>query len=201
MTRKLTSLLLLTLLFAGCNNAELPALPQDTGVDAGNEHDHDDHSDVIQLGDARAVQSFFGGDTATLNRDRPFEQLGLMLSSDAPPVLEYRASQGGWQRAEVIWSEAPLYNARILLEEPVRRLELRGEGLNSLQIEFYEEATETLATLARDLPFETPKKDEFIPQVAPSSLVVSRAAWGARSPGKVCGSPHTPYRMGRFTTR
>ena len=195
MMRKLTSLLLLTLLFAGCNNAELPALPRDTGVDAGNEHDHDDHSDVIQLGDAGAVQAFFEAGKAELTRDRPFEQLGLMLSSDSPPMLEYRAAQGAWQRAEVTWSEAPLYNARIILEEPVEELELRGGGFNSLRIEFYEEATKTPHLLARDLPFEMPEEGGLGLQVAPSSLVVSRAAWGARDPGKVCGSPHIPYRV------
>lgn len=189
--RKRTLLLLLTLIFAGCNEAELPAPSQDAPANAG--HDYSDHNHGIQLGDAEAVRAFFAGGVATLTRDVPFEQVGLMVRSSSPPVLEYRTSPGAWQRAEVTWSEAPLYNARILLE-PTKRLELRGEGLDSLKLEFYEEATETPNTLARDLPFETPEEG-LGSQAAPSSLVVSRAAWGARSPSKVCGSAHTPYRM------
>lgn len=95
-----------------------------------------------------------------------------------------------WAPAELTWAETPHFNARISLPQKATRLELRGgEGLSYGLIDFYAEAV-TLRRLARNLPFATP---DLGVQAAPS--VVSRSAWGARDPGKVCGDNHTPDRV------
>ena len=185
------SLLFLIALLASCNSTQLPPTAHSPSeADMGDEHDH---GDVISLTNPRAVRTFFQGGVAKLNAHEPFEQLGFMITSEAPLKLEYRTSQGAWQAAEVTWQEAPLYNARIILEHPTQTLELRGGDFDTLRLEFHEKATQNSGLLARDLPFE--KAPTLDSQVAPSSLVVSRSQWGARDPSKVCGKAHTPYRM------
>ncbi len=187
--RTLVPALLTALLLVSCNTTQPFHNDSAAAPDMGDEHEHS-----VFLENPDAVKAFFSTGIAKLTLDEPFEQLGLMLSSDTTPKLEYREEQGDWRTAEITWSEAPLYNARIILKDPVRELELRGNGFNNLSIEFYEQATSNPELLARDLPFEE-APEGLGAQTAPSSLVVSRYKWGARDPGKICGSPHTPYRM------
>lgn len=187
--RKRTLLLLIPLFFVGCNT-QLPQTAHDAVVDAGDDHDHG-----VSLADPEAVRGFFGDGVAELDSDEPFEQVGFMLTASAPPVLEYRTARGNWQPVQLTWSEVPFYNARIILQEPVTRLELRGgEGIDALSLEFFATAVSDPTRLARSLPLESAPHG-LERQTAPSSLVVSRYGWGARDPGKVCGDVHTPYRM------
>ena len=49
------------------------------------------------------------------------------------------------------------------------------------------------APLARDLPRVAWRPSAAA--LAPSDLVVGREGWGARDPGKICGSVVEPYRV------
>ena len=156
----------------------------------------DSHHGITTLSNSAAVKRFFARG-ARIDAEETFRQVGLMITADKAPALRYRVqgvdgSWTNWAKAELTWSEAPLHNARILLDSEATALELRGaRSSNALMIELFAEALGSVGPLARDLPLAEASLD---PQFGPS-WVVTRSAWGARNPGKVCGSSHRPNKV------
>ena len=190
---KLLILLLVTLggLLAACGT-DTPQQPADPGVSA----EGDEHAHVTELASNDAVRELFAGGAARIADKHAFRQVGFMMTSSEPPALQYRVPEesgwSAWADTEVTWSDGEFHNARILLDAPTTAVELRGaENASYLMIELFAEVEASLDTLARDLPLE---KEGLEPQFGPS-WVVSRSAWGARNPSKVCGSSHRPDRM------
>lgn len=176
----------LALLLASCS-----PLNTDEGS-PGIEDGHGDHRAVIALSSDELKQRFKQG-SAQFEIGKAFQQIGFMLTAKQTPRLDYRVQLAdgtltSWQDVEVTWSEAPLHNARILLEQPATKLELRGgELLSTMQLEFSEKAAANLGPLARDLPFET----ESLESQAGPSWIISRAQWGARQ--TKCTTNERPY--------
>ena len=180
-----------------------------------DDHAGHDHTLGIRqiIRDAHQQPGDIPSDASThLTFERPIMQVGLWLDGDAPESLEYRVRGldgvwSSWSSPEVTWSEEIFHVARAILTEPAVEIEFRGgASLTSASAEFYHEVLANPDRLAVDLPLET-AEDTGTPQlddgdlrtrsqkIAPASLVISRANWGARSPNKICGSVVNPYRM------
>lgn len=127
-----------------------------------------------------------------------FQQLGLVYDA-VEPGIDYRVRNldgwSSWKSAEVTWSEGKHRVARILLDSPAQAIELRPHAvLEDGRADFHKEIVAS-QILARDLPLEEPVLTPVLNAIAPRSLVIPRAEWGARNPDKVCGVAHDPYRM------
>ncbi len=153
----------------------------------------------------------------------PFMQVGFIFDAE-DPAIRFRVldtmtrTWTDWDDAEITWTEDIHHVGRIILTSPASAIEIQRTGpVIDGKLEFMPEVYAT-DRLARDLPFETefdtqilreatqtPPTLQRLPDgsqlrtqhqaVAPSSLVISRSGWGARNPGKICGSAHNPYRM------
>lgn len=186
--------------------------PEPTRLAPLDDHAGHDHTLGIRqiIRDMRTQPGDIPSDTSThLTFEQPIMQVGLWLDGEAPEELEFRTRGidgvwSEWSSAEVTWSEDRFHVARAILAVPALEIEFRaGASLENATAEFYHEVLANPERLAVDLPLETP--DEIDPDsgalrtrgqaLAPASLVISRAQWGARSPDKVCGSVVTPYRM------
>ena len=180
------------LLISACNS---PKTQQDSTLP--REAEGHDHSDFTTLtGDEIIARSKQGA--VQFEADEPFKQVGFMLTTQQVPKLKYRVQLAdgtltAWEDVEVTWSEASLHNARILLEQSATKLQLKGgESVDTLQLEFSEEVTANLGTLARDLPVET----ESLETQAIPSWIVSRSQWGARTTRCTGQRPrHTPDKI------
>jgi hypothetical protein len=132
-------------------------------------------------------------------------QVGLYIDGDAAPLMFRalerdlrRATWTEWAPVELTWSEPPLHVGRLLLSRPAERVELRGVGgLQALSAELFEEIRAPLdRPLARDLPVIGGGPLGVLRQrLMPDDMVISRADWGARDPGRICGDVVAPYRM------
>lgn len=148
------------------------------------DHSMDDHEVIRQLGTASHAE---------VRSETPFRQVGLMADSHSA-TFEYRIEgTNEWRPVEITWSEGVHLVGRAVLDEEATAIELRSDRpWEFANVQLYEEVVAS-STLARDLPFET--IDVNPSAVAPADLVIPRAAWGARSPDKICGSVVSPYRM------
>ena len=143
---------------------------------------------------------------------QPVLQAGLLLEGPKPRSLQWRARglDGVWTRwapAEITWSEDELHVGRLLLGQPATELEWRGgQGLTHATVELSGELVARPARpLTRELPVERPTPAAIEDHddgrrttrqaIAPASLVIPRADWGARNPDKICSSVVTPYRV------
>ena len=199
--------LLVTAWACNDNALELPAEGEESYVEEDS-HDHQ-HWEVIAMDNEEAVVDAFADGAATFRPDHEFHQVGLLMDGELGEELRFRARdlQGqwsAWEAVEVTWTEDEYHVGRIILGGEADRLELDGAlGLENLMLEFYDEVMATQDVLTRELPLVTDTEEEeegddirtVHQQVAPSSMVVSRAGWGARHPSKVCGGAHNPYRM------
>lgn len=145
---------------------------------------------------------FSGGDSEFVATDSgAFEQVGLILVGGPEDVrLELHDGRewGEPVRPEITWREGELRIGRLILDAPHAGARLvDGGAYAEAQLQLYPVA---LARpdwpLARDLPTVTNGADagEFRTnrqQLLPD-WVVTREAWGARDPSRVCGSDHTP---------
>ncbi len=192
MTRyALIALTLLALVPAGC------APPLDVEPSSADELDgHIEHLDDVEI-EARTANG-----AVTIAGVAPFRQVGLLVETDAD-ALPVRVSHDGiWSEptpAEITWREGPLVVARVVLDAPADAFELlRPDELDAVSVQLYPEVRARLDwPLAREMP---PANDADV--VADGALrrvrqllpgfVITRSAWGARDPSRVCGSPHTP---------
>lgn len=128
----------------------------------------------------------------------PFAQVGWLMDGDDPYAVSYRVRRegtwGDWKRLEPTWHEAPATVGRVFIDPPAEMFELQGppDAITFASFAFYHERAADPDRLTRDLDFETPEeaKSATLP-----AWVIRRAGWGARNPGRVCGSAHTPRRM------
>lgn len=136
--------------------------------------------------------------------EQPVWQVGLLLDGEPdmsePPVMwRARGVDGlwtGWHTAEITWQEDRLSVGRIAFAEPGTDIELRlSSTLSGATVELFEELRARGETLARDLPFASDTLLTRTQGLAPASLVIPRADWGARSPDQICGSVVAPYRV------
>ena len=221
----LIGLLALVVGAAGCNvDAEAPGEPSEGDASQLRFHDgnyndavdgpHADHSGgalySLTLPDAESVREYFEeGQTARIDIDKPFEQVGLRLNAESINGLSFRAKRadGQWTEAnpvDIYFSEETLHNGLILLDEPAVSIELAGaEGLDFVHIDFFEEIIARDGLIrsggptvdAADLPGDDDELSTVQQAVAPSDLVTSRSGWNATNPGNVCGNVVDPYRM------
>ncbi|MBA2661507.1 MAG: N-acetylmuramoyl-L-alanine amidase [Bradymonadaceae bacterium] len=199
------------ILTAGCGDANLAA-PQP--VEPLGAHGDHSHNDTLSLADAEAISDAFASGKATFARETAFQQVGLIIDGALAPEPLYRVqwldnSWSEWAELEVTWSEVNYHVARILLNASAKTLEFQQAGdLTAFHMEFSETVVANRETLTREMPLESEVSDTVYLEdeedddlrsaqqgLAPSSLVISRTSWGARSPGKVCGEVHRPYRM------
>ncbi len=151
---------------------------------------HDDHDHGGPLA------HFSGAELAAgVRLDGDAAQVGLMLDGD-PAGLAWRAvwADGGeseWAPVEITWSEGRLHVGRVVLPRRAVSVALRGgAGLDVARVELYDERRAGDGPLTRELPYGTRRQ-----ALAPRDLVIPRAEWGARDPGRVCGDVVAPYRM------
>jgi len=165
--------LLLSLAFATACNLEAPP----------SNHDHSaPRTHTLLVGTSASFQS------------EPFQQVGFFVDT-AGSNLEVRIDGGAWQPVDITWSEGIHKVGRVLLDSPATQMELRSEQPWSFAtVEFYDHIVAT-DVLTRDLPKARPEFASNMSALAPATLVIPRAAWGARDPNKVCGVAHVPYRM------
>lgn len=173
----------------------------------------DDHvHQSLTLPDRDSARRFFGEQgRALLEYPDPFQQVGLRLLASSVEDLSFRSfdeetqNWGAWEKVEIYWTEGALHNGLILTEKPVQSIELRGgESIEFAHLEFFDTIRARPVLLrshsdGQDLrrPVESEEEDlrSLSQAVAPSSLVTSRAGWGATNPNKICGNVIAPYRM------
>ncbi len=168
-----TILALLICVFAtACNLDEPPST-----------HDHS----------APRTQTLLVGTSASF-QSQPFQQVGFFVDT-AGSNLDVRIDGGPWRPVHITWSEGIHKVGRVLLDSPATQMELRSDKPWSFgTVEFYDDIVAT-DVLTRDLPKAQPEVVSGLSALAPATLVIPRAAWGARDPNKVCGVAHVPYRM------
>ncbi len=192
---------------SGCEPGDLDGSPEGEAYGAGGGESGQEAWTTVSLAERGELQESFASGEVLIEPDvESFMHVGVLLDGELSGDLEYRVYQDGWSdfgEVEWTWVEDRYHVGRILLDEPAVALELRVDGATSaealeyLALEFYEEAYRA-EVLTRDLPVVGIEEDEeadvaTVQQaVAPSSLVISRAAWGARYPNRVCGSTHSP---------
>lgn len=207
---------------AGCSNSSAPEFSEaELSAAESPVLDHV-HNELILLENSAAVaQAFQKAGVAHYQQETPFQQVGLFYRAQSGEALQWRVrftdgKWGAWAAVEVTWQEDDLHVGRVILEREAMELELRGAtGMRWAQVEFFDKVVARRdGVLARDLPFAKPEEDRLIvdsevlaehvdlgdfattrQKVAPRSLVIPRSEWGARSPGKICGSVVAPYRM------
>jgi hypothetical protein len=165
---------------------------------------HGDGAELSLLGaPARALLE--GSEAMRISGPTTFRQVTLMFDADDATGLELRAEIDGtwttWSPVEVTWSEGRHHVGRVFLPAPARAAELRGaRGADFARIDLHPEVVARNDFLARDLPFEQLEGERLGDHFAVQhgyipGWVVTRAAWGARDPSKVCGSAHSPNVM------
>lgn len=183
MTRKISSLLTIILAIGvvACQNDSSPYdVEPASAAHAGHLH-------------VETRSSFVG---EVFERGENFEQVGLMFTGSRSPSLAWSRDGQNFQPVEITWTEGRRHVARVLLEQPAERIHIRSQTpLGEATFEFYPEKQAEKDLLAREMPFATYESREVLTGIAPRSLVIPRAEWGARNPNKVCGSSHEPYRM------
>jgi hypothetical protein len=167
-----TLALLICVFVTACNLDEPPS-----------NHDHS----------APRTQTLLVGTSASFQSE-PFQQVGFFVDT-AASNLDVRIDGGAWRPVDITWSEGIHKVGRVLLDSPATQMELRSEKPWSFgTVEFYDDIVAT-DVLTRDLPKARPEFGSNLSALAPATLVIPRAAWGARDPNKVCGVAHVPYRM------
>src|SRR5690554_809410 len=209
-------------LAVGCSNSSQPVVTEaQLAAEESPTLDHT-HPELVVLDGVKAVEAAFDGDRARFVQEKPFRQVGFFYRSEnGNGGLDWRVrSTSGkwsdWAPVDVTWEEEDLHVGRVLLDQEALEIELRDSaGLQSAHIEFYEEVVANTTQLTRDLPFAKASDDgaaidlsagvKPLPAdnggdfrtvgqaVAPSSLVVPRSGWGARSTN--CSGSHSPNRM------
>lgn len=166
-------------------------------------HDHERQPTLIIRDGAIEPSLRREDDITSLSSVKPFRHIGLLLDGLDPRALELRTRSvegvwSVWRPIELTWSEGLHHVGRALLLEPSVEVELRGgDGLTSVSAQLYDQWPQQPNRLARDLPLVAlPSRDGVrVQALAPANLVIPRAEWGARDPGKICGDVVAPYRM------
>jgi uncharacterized protein (TIGR03382 family) len=196
----LVAVALSLLVVTGCSKSSTSE-PDPNQTEQGQGHLHAERIETFEAHPQLATGH------AVLERHDTFEQVGFHYTTESLETPRYRVRYtdgqwGDWKELNVTWSEGQFRVARILLDEEAEALELdRAEGILSGKIEFYEDVVARANVLTRELPLagvpgaSTAGEALARQQVAPASLVISRAQWGARDPDRICGSSHDPYRM------
>ncbi|TVR00642.1 MAG: hypothetical protein EA398_11015 [Deltaproteobacteria bacterium] len=133
---------------------------------------------------------------AAFHPEHPFAQVSYLIDGTDVFALEYRLRRGddwsAWDSLEITWNEEQAAVGRLFLDDPALAFEVRGpEGaVDFASFEFHEEIVADPDVLTRNLPVEVEDKSASLP-----GFVVTRAQWGARNPGRLCGSAHTPRRL------
>lgn len=211
---------LVPLLFLGaCAASDEGTLPAVSAEPAIQEpHDQGDtHGHVLALLSADEVAAAAVNGTIELTQDEPFRQIGFMYDREPAGALQVstRDQDGIWSTPQPItltWREGVVHVGHFL--PPIDATAVRivdADGVSFLRTEFYEEvlvpehlrsATTALpqgpvatpsfdspqAPVVRDGDFATVGQAATLP-----SFVVTRAAWGATDPGRICGDVHDPY--------
>ncbi len=179
--------LLFGLLFVSSLVAACAPTDESSSDDA---HDHT-HSSMswVDTSDAADVSRVF-------EREGRFEQISMWLEGPAP-VISARVRNGqnwsAWTPVEVTWSEDDRHVARLFATGDA--VEFRGlHAMDVVGVELLKEQLGQPDLLTRNLPFAEPGP-ALTGAVAPASLVISRADWGARNPDKICGNIVAPYRI------
>ncbi len=180
----------------GCGQGEAPAVDRVAWAPAPQATLQAPHGDGGLQRFVRAGVT----ERAVFEVDGVVRQLGFLLEGEDPWALRFRVewSDGRWSdwtEVEVTHSEGRLHVARALLAEPGVRVELdAGGGVSEASVRLYGQVVvDARAPLARDLPRVAWRPSAAA--LAPSDLVVGREGWGARDPGKICGSVVEPYRV------
>lgn len=176
--------------------------------------DADDGEPALLLASRDDVARAFA--TGPVALEGPIAQLSFWVEADERPNIEVRPwGSDAWLPAQVTWYEADVTVARVLLDAPVERMDIRGlEGARLVHVDAFPQlVVDPARPLTAQLPHEaatTPLRDPtdimFDPgqSLGPDtwqtvhqglelpSFLIGRAAWGARNPGTVCGSRHNP---------
>ncbi len=170
---------------------------------------------TVPIGSNEDARKLFESGIARFEYAKSFQQVSWMMVADDASKLEYRFRDSAgvwspWEPIEITWKEKNHYNMLIRLEQPVNTLEMRGgESIKGAEFEFYpiviarenitfDPANEVEGpSLLDDVIEQNDSEFRSIQQhsVAPASMVISRQAWGARNPTKICNSVVKPYRM------
>lgn len=165
---------------------------------------HGDGAELALIG-APARTLLDGSEAIRISGPTTFRQVALMFDADDASGLELRAEIDGawteWAPVEVTWGEGRHHVGRAFLPAPARAAELRGaRGADFARIDLHRDVVARHDVLTRDLPFEQldgrrigehlAVQYGFIP-----GWVITRSAWGARDPSRVCGTAHSPNVM------
>lgn len=155
-------------------------------------------------------------ETIRLEPDRPIAQVSWMMTGADSRRVDYRlpAEEGewtDWEPVEITFAEGDAYNARVIVDEPVETLELRGgprlhdayfsiqpfsparrpalDAETAVRPEHARMCSDSDIYLVDDVPPETTGAE------LPDDLMISRQDWGAIAPGRVCRKAAEPFRV------
>lgn len=181
-------------------------------------HDQGDaHGHVMALLSVAEVAAAVVNGTIELTQDVPFRQIGFMYDREpaGPLQVSIRNQEGIWsvpQPLTLTWREGIAHVGHVLPPSEATAIRIvDADGVSFLRTQFYEDvlvpehlraATTALPHIAAAAPaldaprtpaaragdFATVEQAATLP-----SFVVTRAAWGATDPGRICGEVHDPY--------
>lgn len=149
---------------------------------------------------AGEVFQFSAADEVFVAEGKPFRQVGLLLVG-GPAVVRVELRDGDrWSEPfepEITWQEGELRVGRLLLGADYGAARLvDGAAFAQAQLQLYPQVSARPDwPLARDLPSVGSASTDGVRTTRQQLLpdwIVTREAWGARDPSRVCGSAHTP---------
>lgn len=160
------------------------------GAPAGHDHDRG-----LQVEDMASWRTAMGAGGVLFDAGESFRQVSYMLDGEDLFALSWRVRTTpdgpwtAWAPLDITWREDTAAVGRLFLDETAEAFEVRGpeDAISFAAFRFHEEHVADPDVLTRNLPVEVEPKNAALP-----AWVVTRAQWGARNPGRVCGSSHTP---------
>jgi len=210
----------LALLFLGaCAASDEGTMPIVADEPAIQEpHDQGDaHGHVLALLSAADVTAAAVNGTIELTQDVPFRQIGFMYDREPAGALQVstRDQDGIWSEPQPVtltWREGMAHVGHVLPPHEATAIRIvDADGVRFLRTQFYEEVLvpEHLRAATAALPqapvtptpvasprTPTAREGDFATVGQAATLpgfVVTRAAWGATDPGRICGDVHDPY--------
>ena len=171
--------------------------------------DHRPERSVI-IQEDRVEEYFSAEGKAHFEFSEPFKQVGFRFDAEPLEGMKTRVRHGDewseWETLEPYFSEAPMYNAHLVLDRSADAIQWKVDGqIQFADLSFFDVVTardeliinKYAEGLTDGIHDEEADGDYASVQqaVAPDDMVTTRHQWNATDPDKICGSVVAPYRM------